>query len=66
MKRHGARAFVEALIAGRRPARFHPSPDEVEELRTAIELSAARPGADIPDAASSKISGPNSSHRKNR
>jgi hypothetical protein len=49
MRRHSARAFIEALIAGRRPPRFHPSPDEVEELRTAIELSAARPGADIPD-----------------
>jgi hypothetical protein len=49
MRRHGARAFIDALIAGRRPARFHASPDEVEELRTAIELSAARPGAGVPD-----------------
>jgi hypothetical protein len=43
------RAFIDALIAGRRPARFRASPDELEELRTAIALSAARPGADVPD-----------------
>jgi hypothetical protein len=49
MRRHGARAFIDALIAGRRPPRFHPSPDEIEELRTAIELSSARPGAGVPD-----------------
>jgi hypothetical protein len=49
MRRHGARTFIDALVTGRRPARFHPSRDEVEELRTAIELSAARPGADSPD-----------------
>jgi hypothetical protein len=49
MRTHGARAFIDALIAGRRPGRFHASPDEVEELRTAIELSAARPGAGVPD-----------------
>jgi hypothetical protein len=42
-------AFIDALVAGRRPARFHASPDEVEELRTAIELSAARPGGGVPD-----------------
>jgi hypothetical protein len=49
MRRHGARAFIDALIAGRRPPRLHASPDEVEELRTAIELSAARPDAGVPD-----------------
>jgi hypothetical protein len=49
MRRHGGRAFIDALIAGRRPPRFHPTPDEVAELRTAIELSAARPGAGVPD-----------------
>jgi hypothetical protein len=48
MRRHGAR-FIDALVSGRRPARFHASPDEVEELRTAIELSAARPGGGVPD-----------------
>ena len=49
MRKHSAREFIDALIAGRRPARFHASPDEVEELRTAIELSAARPGAGVPE-----------------
>jgi hypothetical protein len=49
MRRRGARAFIDALLVGRRPARFHASPDEVEELRTAIELSAARPGGGVPD-----------------
>jgi hypothetical protein len=43
------RAFIDALIAGRRPDRFRASPDEVEELRTAIALSTARPGAGVPD-----------------
>jgi hypothetical protein len=49
MRRHGARAFIDALIGGRRPPRFHASSDEVEEIRTAIELSAARPGVGVPD-----------------
>ena len=49
MRRHGARAFIDTLIAGRRPPRFHPRTDEVEELGAAVELSAARPGADVPD-----------------
>jgi hypothetical protein len=49
MRKHSARAFIDALIGGRRPPRFHASPDEVEELRTAIELSAARPGAGVPE-----------------
>jgi hypothetical protein len=49
MRKHSAQEFIDALLAGRRPPRFQASPDEVEELRTAIELSAARPGADVPD-----------------
>ena len=49
MRRHGARAFIDALIADRRPPRFHAESDEVQELRTAIELSAARPGAGVPE-----------------
>jgi hypothetical protein len=49
MRRHGVRAFIDALIAGRRPPNFQASPDEVEELRAAIELSAARPGAGVAD-----------------
>jgi hypothetical protein len=49
MSGRGARAFIDALIGGRRPAGFRASPEEIEELRTAIALSAARPDADAPD-----------------
>jgi hypothetical protein len=42
-------AFVDALVAGRRPGRFSAGPDDVEVLRTAIALRAARPGDDKPD-----------------
>jgi hypothetical protein len=49
MTRRGAKAFVDALIAGRRPPGFRANPEELELLRTAIELSAARPGEDTPD-----------------
>src|SRR5262249_4835710 len=49
MRRHGTRAFIDALIAGRRPPRFDARSDEVEEIRTAIELSAARPGVGAAD-----------------
>jgi hypothetical protein len=37
-------AFIDALVAGRRPARFRADPDDAPMLRTAIELRAARPG----------------------
>ena len=37
-------SFIDALVAGRRPAHFKADPEDVEILRTAIELRAARPG----------------------
>jgi hypothetical protein len=42
-------AFIDALVAGRRPRRFSAGPDDVEVLRTAITLRAARPGDAEPD-----------------
>jgi hypothetical protein len=42
-------AFIDALVSGRRPGRFSAGPDDVEVLRTAITLRAARPGDAKPD-----------------
>jgi hypothetical protein len=42
-------AFIDALAAGRRPSPFRADPDDVEMLRVAIALRAARPGDSIPD-----------------
>jgi hypothetical protein len=42
-------AFIDALVSGRRPGRFSARPDDVEALRTAIALRAARPGDAQPD-----------------
>jgi hypothetical protein len=42
-------AFLDALVAGRRPGRFSAGPDDVGVLRTAIALRAARPGDAKPD-----------------
>jgi hypothetical protein len=44
-------SFIDALAAGRRPGRFEATPEDVEVLRTAIALRAARPGDAIPDEA---------------
>jgi hypothetical protein len=44
-------AYIDALVAGRRPPRFRPSGDDVEVLRTAIALRAERPGDSSPDEA---------------
>jgi hypothetical protein len=41
--------FIDALVSGRRPGRFAAGPDDVEVLRTAIALRAARPGDAGPD-----------------
>ena len=41
--------FIDALVSGRRPGRFSAGPDDVEALRTAIALRAARPGDAQPD-----------------
>lgn len=45
----GVRRFVDDLLAGRRPRGFRARPTDVETLRTAIRLSAARPGEGTPD-----------------
>jgi hypothetical protein len=37
-------AFIDALAAGRRPRRYRANSEDVELLRTAIALRAARPG----------------------
>ena len=42
-------SFIDALVSGRRPEAFKADPEDVEVLRTAIELRAARPGDAIPD-----------------
>jgi hypothetical protein len=42
-------AFVEDLIRNRRPRRFKASPEEMAILRAAAELSAARPGTNLPN-----------------
>jgi hypothetical protein len=43
-------AFIDAIVAGRRPKRFRADPDDVDVLRTAIDLRAARPGDAAPTA----------------
>jgi hypothetical protein len=42
-------AFIEAIVAGRRPGSFRADPDDAAVLRTAITLRAARPGDGGPD-----------------
>jgi len=42
-------AFIDALVAGRRPVPFKADPEDVEVLRAAIALRAARPGDAVPD-----------------
>ncbi|GAB0106920.1 Rieske (2Fe-2S) protein [Nocardia sp. JMUB6875] len=42
------RRFVEELLAGKRSTGFEPDDAEAEEMRTAIELRAARLGSDAP------------------
>ena len=42
-------AFLDALASGRRPGSFRADPEDVEVLRTAITLRAARPGDGNPD-----------------
>jgi hypothetical protein len=44
-------AFIDALAAGRRPDPYLADPEDVEVLRAAIELRAARPGDAAPDDA---------------
>lgn len=44
-------AFIDAIASGRRPKRFRADAEDVEVLRTAVELRAARPGDAEPTAA---------------
>jgi len=44
-------AFIEAIATGRRPKRFRADAEDVEVLRAAVELRAARPGDAEPTAA---------------
>jgi hypothetical protein len=41
--------YIDALVARRRPPGFRADPDDLEVLRTAIALRAARPGDGLPD-----------------
>ena len=49
MSTRGLATFIDALAAGRRPRPFQADPEDVEMLRVAIALRAARPGDAIPD-----------------
>ena len=42
--------YIDDLLAGRRPTPFRADEFEAEQIRTAIDLAAARPGADEPSA----------------
>ncbi len=48
MTDRGLHTAIEDLLAGRSPRGFDPNEFEAAQLRTAIELVAARPGADTP------------------
>jgi Rieske Fe-S protein len=43
------RKYIDDLLRGRRPKAFAPDDFEAAQIRTAIELRAARPGGDVPD-----------------
>jgi hypothetical protein len=51
MTRRKLSAFIDAIAAGRRPKRFRADAEDVEVLRAAVELRAARPGDAEPTAA---------------
>ena len=48
MSERGVRRFVADLLRGRRPRPFQAEDDDVAQLRAAITLRAARPGAGAP------------------
>lgn len=48
MNARGLRRYLDDLAAGRRPRSFEPDDFEADQIRTAIDLQAARPGADEP------------------
>jgi hypothetical protein len=49
MSRRKLAAYIDALVAGRRPRRFRADADEAAVVRTAIELRAARSSEAAPD-----------------
>ena len=48
MNARGMRRYIDDLAAGRRPKPFQPDDFEADQIRTAIDLQAARMGADAP------------------
>lgn len=50
MNARGVRRYVDDLLRGRRPRPFAPDEFEAAQLRTAIELRAARRDSDVADA----------------
>lgn len=50
MNARGLRRYVDDLLRGHRPKPFAPDDFEAAQIRTAIELRAARPGGDAPRA----------------
>jgi len=55
MNARGLRRYVDDLLRGRRPKPFQPDDFEAAQIRTAIELRAARPGAEAADAPSQEF-----------
>jgi cytochrome b6-f complex iron-sulfur subunit len=47
-RHRGLRRYVDDLLRGRRPRPFRPDDFEAAQIRTAIDLQAAQPGADGP------------------
>ncbi len=48
MNARGLRRYIDDLLRGRRPRPFHPDDFEAAQVRTAIDLRAARLGGDAP------------------
>ena len=48
MNARGLRRYVDDLLRGRRPKPFEPDDFEAAQIRTAIDLRAARSGGDVP------------------
>jgi nitrite reductase/ring-hydroxylating ferredoxin subunit len=48
MNPRGLRRYIDDLLRSRRPRPFRPDDFEAAQIRTAIDLQAARPGADAP------------------
>ncbi len=48
MNERGKRRYIDDLLGGRRPRPFDPDDFEAAEIRTAIDLAAAKPDGDAP------------------